>query len=354
MRRINVNVSIADWFAIDRAEGRGLLISESDSWASEADLRNVPGKLVWEDARGAGGLHQVVTETDNSIVSLAREGRMLSASVYGASRESNRRELASLRELFPPAQRTANLLEVTFWYHSNNGPRAYGRKLEAPSWKDIEENYPAATRSALAGLHGIKAGDHSGKLLLWRGEPGTGKTFALRAMAEEWASWCAIHCVLDPENFFDKGDYLLSVILGSKEVEPGPASDGVPGGERPEWRLIVLEDAGEMLARDAKLQVGQGLARLLNLCDGMLGQGLRILVLITTNEEVRSLHPAVSRPGRCLSEIFFDKFDGPSAARWLERRGGTAAAMKSTTLAELYALLRGGAAEVPARKVAGF
>jgi hypothetical protein len=31
------------------------------------------------------------------------------------------------------------------------------------------------------------------------------------------------------------------------------------------------------------VEVGQGLARLLNVCDGMVGQGLRILILLTTN-----------------------------------------------------------------------
>ncbi|MEY2449634.1 MAG: hypothetical protein QOH79_3110, partial [Acidimicrobiaceae bacterium] len=46
-----------------------------------------------------------------------------------------------------------------------------------------------------------------------------------------------------------------------------------------------------------------GLARLLNLSDGALGQGLRLMVSITTNESLAGVHPALRRPGRCLADI---------------------------------------------------
>ena len=35
---------------------------------------------------------------------------------------------------------------------------------------------------------------------------------------------------------------------------------------------------------------------------------MRVIVLITTNEPIRRLHPALLRPGRCLSETEFRKF----------------------------------------------
>ena len=56
------------------------------------------------------------------------------------------------------------------------------------------------------------------------------------------------------------------------------------------------------IARDGSLHrlsavAGQGLSRLLNVSDGLLGEGLRAVVLVTTNEPLRRLHPAVVRPG---------------------------------------------------------
>jgi ATP-dependent 26S proteasome regulatory subunit len=69
--------------------------------------------------------------------------------------------------------------------------------------------------------------------------------------------------------------------------------------------MLVLEDTGELLSIDAKERAGQGLSRLLNAVDGLLGQGSRVLLLITTNEELGALHPAVTRPGRCASQVEF-------------------------------------------------
>jgi hypothetical protein len=65
----------------------------------------------------------------------------------------------------------------------------------------------------------------------------------------------------------------------------------------PRRRLIVLEDAGQLLAADARVAIGQGLSRLLNLTDGLLGAGLGTSVLVTR------LHPAVVRPGRTWAQI---------------------------------------------------
>jgi hypothetical protein len=83
---------------------------------------------------------------------------------------------------------------------------------------------------------------------------------------------------------------------------------------------------------------------LLNLCDGILGHGLRVLVLLTTNEDVGRLHPAITRPGRCLSQIGFETFSPAAARRWL---GDAAAAPeRATTLAELFALRESRAPDV--------
>ena len=83
-----------------------------------------------------------------------------------------------------------------------------------------------------------------------------------------------------------------AVILGDEDANEDNES---------KWRILILEDTGELLAADAKAQAGQGLSRLLNVVDGIIGQGLRVLVLVTTNDELHQLHPAVARPGRCLA-----------------------------------------------------
>ena len=92
--------------------------------------------------------------------------------------------------------------------------------------------------------------------------------------------------------------------------------------------MLILEDCDELVASSAKERSGQGLARLLNLTDGLLGQGRSVLVAITTNEPVTRLHPAIVRPGRCIAQIEVGRLSASEARQWLDgqasHRGGDA------------------------------
>lgn len=202
--------------------------------------------------------------------------------------------------------------------------------LPSPPWSEIEANYVESTRRRLSGLMAWREGPPAGgRLLLWHGEPGTGKTSAIRSLTGEWRSWADFHFVTDPEEFLRNPSYLLSTLSDSRASRlSGPAN---------RWKILVLEDSGEYLAPDAKHVQGQALSRLLNVCDGVLGQAMRALVLVTTNEPLRTLHPALARPGRCLSDLGFGRFAGADIARWAAHRGCVAPGLASATLADLYA-----------------
>ena len=172
--------------------------------------------------------------------------------------------------------------------------------------------------------------------MLWHGAPGTGKTTAIRALARAWRGWCKTLFVVDPEAFFGQAEYLLDVLLERGGVERTTL-----------WRLVVVEDVDELLRADARLVSGQALSRLLNLTDGLIGQGLNVLLLLTTNEPVGQLHPAVTRPGRCLAEVALSALSPAEAAAWLGDRHRRPE--RPLTLAELYALRGDVAARVSAR-----
>ncbi|MGR7003355.1 ATP-binding protein [Yinghuangia aomiensis] len=173
--------------------------------------------------------------------------------------------------------------------------------------------------------------DVAGRLILLHGPPGTGKTTVLRSLAREWRDWCRVDCVLDPEALFGDTGYLMDVAIG----RTGEEDDA----EQNKWRLLVLEDCDELIRGEAKRSTGQALSRLLNLTDGLLGQGRNVLVAITTNESLGALHPAVVRPGRCLAQIEVGPLDYSEASAWLGTSQGVGG---SATLAELYALKNGG------------
>ena len=102
-----------------------------------------------------------------------------------------------------------------------------------------------------------------------------------------------------------------------------------------------MEDTGELLSADARERTGQGLSRFLNVVDGLIGQGLRVIVLVTTNEEIKKLHPAVARPGRCAANVMFDALSREEASEWLTAHGVDEESRGARTLASLYAQAEG-------------
>lgn len=224
-------------------------------------------------------------------------------------------------------------VRVTFWTFSEGHVDRTARRINVPDWTSVRPNYHDRTRTHLDALMDRSPDRASGKLILWHGPPGTGKTWALRALLHEWKGWAEAHYILDPEKFFGQSpNYMMSTIL-DQEGDMGDDEGGVPK----KWRLIVIEDAAELLGQAARLEVGQGLARLLNVCDGLVGQGLRVLILLTTNEDVGTMHPAVIRRGRCIANIRFDPLSPEETREWAVAHGVTADSSRSTVLAELFA-----------------
>jgi hypothetical protein len=328
---------------------RGLAHVGATSWACEKDTLEGLFDRTLATQRGPGSrsaildLGDVVGEGCLAAVFLSRGTVHLRVGARNVDDLAAAR--AWIRERYPVVKPSEEQrIWITFWSLSPHGACEMTRKIDVPRWDEVGENYPADMRDSVARLMSSEFEPGlGGRLLLWHGEPGTGKTYALRSLAWEWRSWCDFHYVTDPETFFGSSPtYMLDVLLNESDDE----SD--EGGR---WRLLILEDTGELLAADAKERTGQGLSRLLNVVDGLIGQGLRVLVLVTTNEALRSLHPAVSRPGRCASQIEFTAFSADEAAEWLARHGAEAVP-RPGTLASLYARETG--VEPPEPRPIGF
>ena len=306
---------------------RGLTQVAQDAFAGAAgpDRLGELGEAVLVRANPKADQVEALLRLDTGELALVdvNHGEIL-IEVGAATRTAAATAGATLRrELAVEPQPQSDQLSVAFWMNAQRRPEVRHRQIEAPDLGEIATNYEAGVAAGLTKLAGMRAPER-GRLILWRGAPGTGKSHALRALARAWSDWCTAHFVMDPEELFGRGGaYMLDLLTWDD-------------GDEDRWRLVALEDAGELIAADARAVAGQALSRLLNLTDGILGQGTRTLVLITTNEPVGRLHPATRRPGRCLADIEFKPLSVAEANAWLAARGERRRVDRPTPLAELY------------------
>jgi Domain of unknown function (DUF5925)/ATPase family associated with various cellular activities (AAA) len=280
-------------------------------------------EIAWSEDGASHGA--VLSVEDGCVALLAGRSSYCDIVVAGRDPEAVGRTSERLADALRAEPIPDDRVPMRFWTRGDGGGNDVRRAIEVPEWEDIARNYPRAVRSALAGLLAARE-PSGGSLILWHGPPGTGKTHAVQTLARAWRGWCSVHCITDPEALLQSTPYLMDVV-----------NDRIGDDERA-YRLIVLEDAGELMAVSARTEVGQGLSRLLNLTDGLLGQGVRTVLLVTTNEPIGRLHPAVRRPGRCWASIDFGPFAPAEANAWLALRGVERAVSGPATLAELYAI----------------
>ncbi len=266
------------------------------------------------------GVPQVLASYDRCLVTVRSWKRAADVWVSGPDKDRVTSLVAELKKKVPepPKERA---VRVTFWHKAKRSWHR-SRDIDVPTWSEVAHLYPASVRDVMTRLTAYRpdGSGSGGRLLLWHGPPGTGKTSAVRALFDAWRDWASAHVVSDAEQLLNSVDYLAQVLLDTDDED-----DGAP------WRLVVAEDAEELLRRDARSHVGSALGRLLNTADGLLGQGSKALILLTTNEPVDEMHPALLRPGRCLARIEFPPLSAAEAGALL----GTDDVTGPLTLAEV-------------------
>ncbi len=199
-------------FAADVVE-QGLAEIRIDGWTTSLRSLEPLGEPTWR--LRMHGHENAVFARDGVLLHAQLAGGHISATVASRDAALADAELERLRALFPaPDLSSRHEVQVTFWTYGPHGPQPSWRSIAVPGWDEIRANYGAGTRAELDRLMRGFQPAHGGQLILWHGLAGTGKTFALRALAWEWRDWCELHYIVDPDSFFgERADYLIGVLL---------------------------------------------------------------------------------------------------------------------------------------------
>lgn len=169
--------------------------------------------------------------------------------------------------------------------------------------------------------------NHKG-LILFHGEPGTGKSFCIRHLIRELTDMGKIFIYLpnDLITNITEPDFLAFII--EKAVEEKHNKKNI---------ILVVEDAEVILkSRDNGDDDNYGISNLLNLSDGILNDILHFQIIATFNTDLNNLDSAILRSGRLISRKNFNKLNVNSATKLINKLGLDIEPKDNMSLSDIY------------------
>lgn len=173
----------------------------------------------------------------------------------------------------------------------------------------------------------LKSGDPSGRLAIFDGIPGTGKTFMVRGLlsAVQNALFVLVPAGLVPEL---ANPSMISALLETRRNK----------GDLP--TVFLIEDADQCLGSRDDGNVN-AVSALLNLGDGIIGSLMDLRLICTTNLKNEELDEAVTRPGRLSRKVHVGALDRAVAEKLYQKLTGKKVSIdEKLTLAQVYSLAR--------------
>jgi len=168
-------------------------------------------------------------------------------------------------------------------------------------------------------------------LVLFHGEPGTGKTYYIRHLLRKMVSRNKV-VIYMPPNMVDHLVEPAFMTFLLRQVQHWSA-DGF-------FCVLLIEDAEPLLAKRIEGVRIQGITNLLNMSDGLLNDMLNLQIICTFNVDIRKLDSALLRPGRLIARKEFKALSELDANLLAQRLGIKHHFTQPATLGEIYALMK--------------
>lgn len=231
-----------------------------------------------------------------------------------------------VRDHFEEASKANTIFFIT---EDNNGLQLSAMTVSNAGPVDPENYTPEVLRAFEYGLKQLQAETPNGRILLFEGPPGTGKTFLVRALLNQAAE--GTNFILIPPDTMDHiaSPRFTKMLIEFCSTHTGPCT-------------LILEDADNILVPRGMDNMS-AISSLLNASDGILGSVLDLRIVATTNAKRTDIDPAIMRRGRLCKHIQVGPLPVEQARAKLARLIGDPAqaearVTKAMTLGDVYAL----------------
>lgn len=215
-----------------------------------------------------------------------------------------------------------------FNFHSNKIPLSTF-KVE----NYVEENVKWMSRLK----EGLFSPTSTGRLTILQGPAGTGKTRFLRALMQELGEGTV--------------SIVLPVSLAGELSQPRMLGQITANDDFENKNLLLIIEDGDGLL-EKRDRASSVISDFLNIVDGLIGEIVNLHVIVTTNLQKKDFDPAITRPGRLHSILYFEALPYEQAAQVYRRETGEDLNKdkEESTLAEIYALVNNHANGVREKK----
>lgn len=295
-------------------------------------LHELGGRLIYKHVGDGEGSTNAIFLWQDSIVEFNLAGTWMYVTGFSHQDSFAREVLESLKSQWKPTTVAGTVYAIM----SQNNRLSLGSIGNAGT-PLVEGNYhPKVLEDYKFVIKDLRSSVPSGRIVVMKGKPGTGKTHLIRAMTLEVPD--AMFVLVSPEMVPSlSGPELLPLLLQYKSGT-GPI-------------ILLLEDADKCLVARDTANINS-IQALLNLGDGILGSLLDLRIVATTNAEELEMEKAMMRPGRLSKMLDVGPLD-PETVRNIFQRlcPNKDITNEERTLAEVYALARKYGWEPEVRKV---